>query len=697
VSLLAAVIDWDRELPDVGTVGALLSAFPTRSRDGRWFARTPHAALGLGRTYVRKADRIEVQPLKDDRRGVCAVGDLRFDNRDDLRRTLSNGQRSPSSDIELLVAGYERWGAGLVEHLVGDFAFVLWDWRNRRVFAARDPFGVRPLVYRNSGGRLVFATDAAQFLALTDTDRTPDAQTVVDVLSWSHAHYGKTFFRGISSLCPGHYLWAGESGAREVEYFRPPDTPTAYRRTEDYHEHFRALFKQAVQDRLDSDYPIVAHLSGGLDSSSIVCQANQIYGDHPGAFPPLITASALFPGQPHDEEPFVDAVSQSVNFPSRRWDGNAPSGWEFSRPALGIPGSSVHFNGGSVGDVEIASAAGSRVMLSGEGGDFVTGELGLYEDLLKNFQWRTLYGQISAPGSRTEKDTRIVLLKRAVRELVPRTLVTIWDLKNPKPSARPPAWLQRDLNRLWIDRRAWIPPDPRRWLSRVQRGAWAYLTMPVMAWALDHAAAYGADRGIEFRYPFLDSRLVNFVLSIPFEHRLVGGCSRWLHRQALRPILPAAIADRTSKPGFTRAVVEWGRRSRASIQQVVGGAQWLSARFVNQVEVQRLLVCLASRPPNPVRDWDDWRDIRSIVNIEVWHKAVLEYSTTKEILPMVEVSSLDEKAPQEGDKGKNAAEARQALSYVAPKLVNVGNVNQLLAASPGSGVDGGVVPGVTHP
>jgi asparagine synthase (glutamine-hydrolysing) len=690
VSLLAAVIDWNRELSDVGAVGALLSALPARSTDGRWFVRTPHAALGLGRTYVRKAERLEVQPFKDERRAVCAVGELRFDNRDELRRLLSTGPRPPSSDVELLVAGYERWGVELVEHLVGDFAFVLWDWRNRRVYAARDPFGVRTLVYRNRGGRLAFASDAAQFLALPDTDRTPDDQTVVDALSWSHAHYGRTFFRGISSLRPGHYLWGGETGVNEVEYFRPPDTLTSYRRAEDYQEQFRTLFRQAVKDRLDSEYPIVAHLSGGLDSSAIVCQANQIYGEHPGALPPLITASALFPGQPHDEEPFIDAVSQSVRFPSRRWDGNTPSGWEFSRPSLGIPGSSVYFNGGSVGDVEIASADGSRVMLSGEGGGFVTGELGLYEDLLKNFRWRTLYGQIAASGTRNEKEIRIGLLKRAARELAPRTLVTVWDLKNAKPSAHPPTWLQRDLGRLWVDRRAWIPPDPRPWLSRVQRGAWAYLTMPTMAWATDHTAAYGADWGIEFRYPFLDSRLVNFVLSIPFEHRLAGARSRWLHRQALRPILPATIVDRALKPGFTRAVIEWGRRSHASIQQVVGGSQWLSARFVDQAEVRKLLACLASRPPNHVRDWDDWRDLRSIVNIEVWRRAVLEYSTLKEALPMVEVSSMNENSSQERDHG-NVAEARSALPYVAPKLVSVGNVNQLLAETPGSGTDSGPV------
>ncbi len=652
--------------------------------------------LGFGRLRIRGADRNEVQPHRDARRGICVVGDLRFDNRDDLRRILTNHPRPDGSDIELLVAGYERWGPSVVEHLIGDFAFVLWDWRNLRVYAARDPFGVRTLVYRNAGRRLIFASDAAQLLALPDTDRAPDDQTVVESLAWSHTHYGRTFFREISSVRPGHYLWAGESATGEVEYFSPPVSPTSYKRTGDYLEHFRSVFRQAVRDRLDSDYPIVAHLSGGLDSSSIVCQANEIYGGHGGGFPPLVTASALFQSQPHDEELFIEAVSASVPFPSRRWDGNASSGWEFSRPALGIPGSSVMFNGGSVGDVQIARAAGARVMLSGDAGDAVTGEWGLYEDLLRNLRWRTLWNQIAASGSEKERAARIALFKRSLRELAPRHLLSVWDLKNPKPSARPPAWLRRDLHDLWVDRRASIPPVPRPWLSGVQRWAWSYLTMPRMTWALDRTAAYGADWGIEFRYPFLDSRLVNFMLSIPFEHRLTGACSRWLHRQALRPILPAAIADRTSKPGFTRAVIEWGRRSRPAIEQVLQGAEWLSDRFVDRGEVRKLLARLDVYPASAVESWDGWRDVRSIVNIEVWRRTVLGYPPHQEALPMAEVQWSEKRAPPD-EKAEGGVEPRPAPPYVAPKLVNIGNVTALVAMNPGTGADGNSIdPGNSH-
>ena len=333
-----------------------------------------------------------------------AVGDLRIDNREDLRNALKEEDRPLSSDIAIVAAGYEKWGEDVARQLVGDFAFVIWDSRLKRVYAARDPFGVRSLVYRVSGERLIFATDAAQFLNLEDADRAPDPQIVVDHLVWSYAHYGPTFFRGVSSVRPGHFLTADRGGMREVRYFEPPETFIHYREVEEYHQHFYSLFRRAVEDRLDSAYPVVAHLSGGLDSSSVVCMADRIYREGESQRPRLVTASALFPGQPCDEKPFIDSVARAVRFPSRCWNGNDPSGREFTHPALGIPGSSISLNGGSVGDVEIALEEGSRVLLSGEGGDFVTGEMGCSTTFLLGSKWFQLIGQVAAGHSPNERE-----------------------------------------------------------------------------------------------------------------------------------------------------------------------------------------------------------------------------------------------------------------------------------------------------
>ena len=147
MSLLAAIVDWNDARPPVESIGALLSALPDRSPDGRRFTRVPNALLGMGARVVRATERPELQPFRDDRRRLYAVGDLRLDNREDLKSSLSGAGWALDSDIAIAVAAYGQWGHEAVARLIGDFAFVIWDGRARQVYGARDHFGVRSLVY----------------------------------------------------------------------------------------------------------------------------------------------------------------------------------------------------------------------------------------------------------------------------------------------------------------------------------------------------------------------------------------------------------------------------------------------------------------------------------------------------------------------------------------------------------------------
>ena len=197
-------------------------------------------------------------------------------------------------------------------------------------------------------------------LALPEIDRSPNPQMVIDLLSWSYAHYGGTFFKEVQAVRPGHYFCASRDRFRETEYFQPTGSIERRGERRDVGDEFRRLFRRAVLDRMDSQTPIVSHLSGGLDSSSIVCMADAIHREG-AARAPVHVVSAVYPGQPHDETTFIEQVTRSVSFPAHRWDGNRPSGREFSRPPLSIPGSSAAFNGGSTGDIEIAAQLGARV------------------------------------------------------------------------------------------------------------------------------------------------------------------------------------------------------------------------------------------------------------------------------------------------------------------------------------------------
>jgi asparagine synthase (glutamine-hydrolysing) len=683
VSLLAAIVDWQNPTPPVETLGRLLSALPERTPDGRRFARAPHVLLGAGVRVVRALERSPNNPYHDGRRSILVAGDVRLDNRDDLKAALSAADRALDSDLAITVAAYERWGPDAVARMVGDFAFVLWDGRRRELFAARDPFGVRSLVYRRSGHQFMLATEPAQFLALPDFDRSPDPQMVVDLLSWSYAHYGPTFFSAARALRPGYYLSANAGSIREIEYFRPPDPSNGHVRSEDYRDEFRFLFRRAVSDRLDSQFPIVAHLSGGLDSSSIVGTAGAIYRDG-GARPALHLVSATFPGQPHDETSWIEQVARSLPFEAHRWDGNQPSLREFTNPPLSIPGSSALFNGGSTGDVEIAERLGARVVLSGDPGDSVTGEHGLFNDLLRRGRWLALLRQIAFAGSSDERRLRLTLLKYALREESPRSLLRIWRALHwrRRPVAAP-NWLRHAWTSGFIGPEFRSAPRLGIGANRLQQRIWDHLRWTRLAWSTDLMGTYAAGAGLEVRYPLLDLRLVRFVLSVPVEHRMLGSVRRTLHREAATGAVPDAIAWRATKPGFGRAVVQWGHRCRSVIRQILEEPQWHSERFVDRDRVRSAFETLLQRPADGAA-FESWLGIRTVVNLETWLRAVFRYPRTKEILRMSETKPARE--PESEGAGEHVGEVSRE-SYVSPTLTPVGNVRDLLAGNPGSQVD----------
>ncbi len=195
----------------------MLDNFAASFRDGTVLRSAPGAVLGVGRLITT------TQQARDDRAapetGICAVVDGRLDDLDTLRGALDIA--SDASDADLIVAGYRRWGPGVVEHLHGEFALLLWDEGASTLFAARDRFGVRPLCYSQRSGRLILASDPEQIVAAGLVAPEPDDRTVVGHLLWEYQDVERTFFRDIRRLPAGHVLIATADRLRVTEYRRP--------------------------------------------------------------------------------------------------------------------------------------------------------------------------------------------------------------------------------------------------------------------------------------------------------------------------------------------------------------------------------------------------------------------------------------------------------------------------------------------
>ena len=318
---------------------------------------------------------------------VFLAADARIDNLDEIRARLGGEQRESSARV--LIRAYLAWGDAFPDRLVGDFALVLWDARRRRVLAARDPFGVRPLFYRRSGERLWLASTVAALLPTFDGLPAFDDERICEYLLWRYKSTEATFYRDIREVDAGHVFAATERSTTSTRYWRPPSPRPEAReeRAQDLWGEVRRLFVRSVERRLRSGRPVVVHVSGGLDSSSIAMAADQLLGAGSSLAPEMVGASEVFPGLGCDESPFIDAVADAVRFPIERWDGTKSNPIDLVEPALEGPGARVTATSGNDGDIAIARGVGADVILSGFGGDDVMMISGFIRDMIRRGDW----------------------------------------------------------------------------------------------------------------------------------------------------------------------------------------------------------------------------------------------------------------------------------------------------------------------
>ena len=334
------------------------------------------AALGCCHLPTTPEAVGETVPFVHPASGVVVTADVRLDERADLIAAL--GLATPAGrllpDGALLAEAYLKWGDACPEHLLGDFAFGLWDPRQRRFFAARDHFGIKPFYYVADSRRFAFATEPRPLLDLPGVDRAIDRTTLAISLANLYDESDRTFYRAVRSLGPAQTLIVApsDSGPRTHRYYRPdPERRLVLRSDAEYAEAFREMIFRAVRRRLRSSGPVGSMLSGGLDSSAVTSVAARIAATE--ASPPrLETFSLVYPEHPEcDETPYIQAVV-------RRWDlpwhpvpvDDRRTLEDVRRLVDRLQAPDVPLGAFANGSVcARAAARGMRVLLDGHGGD----------------------------------------------------------------------------------------------------------------------------------------------------------------------------------------------------------------------------------------------------------------------------------------------------------------------------------------
>ncbi|HWF83635.1 MAG TPA: asparagine synthetase B, partial [Vicinamibacterales bacterium] len=394
---------------DQRIVASLASVIAHRGGDhsGIWSDGPASFACQLQRVAPQSAT--ECQPITDSL-GHVLLFDGRLDNREELlaamttRNAKALAERSSSSakalaerdppDSALVLAAWREWGRDFLARLKGDFALALFDSRAQRLLLARDPVGCRPLYYWTDGKTIVFASEIKAIAAHPDVRTTPNDDLLADFFLLDRLPYddeGETFFRGIHAVRPGHWLRVAPHHTTSGQFWDfDPLAQVRYASYADYTERFRELLIQAVKRRLRSAHPVAVATSGGLDSSIVLCIADDLCrsGDADVSLLPL---SYTPREKSHREEnEFIQLLESTRQLHVRRieigepcnpeqlahaaWHSESPQfddAWCAERPMLAA-----------------AHALGAKVLLTGLWSDqflFVTGYL---TDLVRALSWR---------------------------------------------------------------------------------------------------------------------------------------------------------------------------------------------------------------------------------------------------------------------------------------------------------------------
>jgi asparagine synthase (glutamine-hydrolysing) len=501
-------------------------------------------SAGLAHLALGEEDR----PLLDPQRQICVLLDGRLDNRRELIARLSPAKGPEASDTELLLTAYLEWGEACTDHLLGDFAFAVWDNPRKRLLCAVDPLGIKPLHYARIGSLICFASDAVQVLQHPAVPDGYDEMEIAAYLAGRCEDPERSFFSAVRKLGPARRLIV-ENGALRVErYWDPDPREIRYPREEDYSDRFRELLQQAVTDRTRGAGSFVAvAMSGGLDSTSVAALARRAPDADVRAYTFVFDRLAEC-----DERAYSRSMTEELGLAvepveaERLWSLESQSHPSFS--------ADTPFIGWRTCYQEVfrrMASRGARVLLMGHGGDdLLRGSALIYAERLRHGDLSAVREVVSHARDRQESLSR-ALYRHFVRPHLPAGVDRALRSALGRGGERPPAWLHPDFVRRTHG--ADLSRAPRRsFPSPARRETYAHLLGHPWYWRLANwhdrtSAAFG----VKVRHPFLDRRLFEYVLSIPGEQLFRLGDTKSLLRRSMRNLLPERIRCRQGKTRFT--------------------------------------------------------------------------------------------------------------------------------------------------
>ncbi|MGA2237716.1 MAG: asparagine synthase (glutamine-hydrolyzing) [Candidatus Bathyarchaeia archaeon] len=606
---IAGELRFDQSASSLAITKTMCDAQIHRGPDDEGYYSSGPISLGIRRLAIIDL-RKGLYPISNEQGTIRLVFNGEIYGFEALRKQLERlGHRFRSdTDAETVVHSYEEWGTGCLEKLNGMFAFALWDEPKQLLWIARDHFGIKPLYYCQSEKFFAFASEIKPLLRHPGLSWIPNERLIRQYLNSGVTADGteSTFFDGIGQLAPSQHLSIQPDGVVKRERYWQPRVSRELdgRTSNDEIEQTRRLFLDGIALHLVSDVPVGTCLSGGVDSSSVVCAIKKVHPNGAVSTGQRIKAfSAVFPGDPIDELQFSKNVCDHTGSEHSFVTPTAEEFWDDlvtlvrcqEEPFIST---SVYAQWRVM---KLAKERGVTVMLDGQGGDeLLAGYWPYYISYLLNLAGHGKFSEALVEGIRSY-DLTSSLVRTYLRSLVLDSVSRL---------------------RFLIQKRSGdstLGNSPTlSYLSRAPVGDLAArLEMDATTTSLPALLRYEDKNSmwhsIEARVPFLHRPFFEYVASLPLDRKLHNGWTKYIFRLAMRNILPDEILLRRSKIGFETPEKRWIQELGARLNDFFSDHNLAVIKYF-EPEVLRRLVS------KPTLTNDEARLIWRILNVELWYR-----------------------------------------------------------------------------
>jgi asparagine synthase (glutamine-hydrolysing) len=601
-------------------VQAMTETIAHRGPDGSGFHASENQGIVLGHRRLKIIDLSEnaSQPManQDGSLWLTYNGEIyNYKELDAILKAKGYVYRS-QSDSETILHAYEEWGEACVEQFNGMFAFAIWDERKQQLFCARDRFGEKPFYYYTDGNKFIFASEIKALFEDAEVPRTANYQAIARYLQHNETDVNEeTFFADILSLRAAHTLTLRDGKISIRRYWQLPAQSHQARTEDEWVEEFFALLKDSVRLRLRSDVAVGTCLSGGLDSSSIICLMAQFIDEPVSAF------SVAYDDKGFSERRYMQAMIDALPIRAHMvmptgedlFDTLSRIIWHNDEPSSSIG----QYSQWQV--MKLAAEQGVTVILNGQGGDELLAGYYRYmptyvHELMRAGRWRQALAELRG-DAKLHEHSLAQNVKQVLYPSMPGFLKGAYT-KVLSTQSRPDKFLSKSFLASYASNGQAIP----RRLSSLREHLAQDLTETSVPYLVHHEDRCSMAFGREIRLPFLDHRLVELAFHMPAAMKIRGGVTKQVLRRAMKNQgMPEAILQRHDKKGYPTPVGKWFRTTaRESVREVLNAASFRERGIVN---TKQALEAFAQHTEGsadftlPLWQW---------VNLELWFRKFID-------------------------------------------------------------------------